>query len=77
MFGSYRRSKPANPAQVTSGPDVQALVREDRITRIDDCAHRAWLRGDVEAMDRWLDMRLSIRPPHARAAVPVNPGRPS
>lgn len=62
----------ATPPTETS-PSVAA---EARIARCNENAWKAWLRGDIEVMDGWLDMRNAIRPARP-GVVPVNPGRPT
>lgn len=59
----------SNPADVA--------IREQRIEALDREALRALRRGDIAAMDGWLDRRNGVRPPRAPAHVPVIPGRSS
>lgn len=55
----------------------RAAARERQIAGCDEAAWHARQRGDLVSVDRWLDMRLELRPARPEPVVPVIPGRPS
>lgn len=63
------------PHEPSADERTVALNRE--VARCHEAARQALHAGDRVSMDRWLDMRLELRPPRPEPVVPVIPGRPS